>query len=87
VELGEVESALAAEPGVGLCAVVAKGAGAGDRRLVAYVVGAVDPGELKQRLRSKLPMHLVPSAIVRLEALPLTPVGKLDRQALARLEV
>ncbi|MEV0401887.1 amino acid adenylation domain-containing protein [Actinoallomurus sp. NPDC050550] len=45
-------------------------------------VGAVDPAALRDLTRRNLPAHMVPAAIVRLDALPLTPNGKLDRRAL-----
>jgi len=87
IEPGEVEAALAAHPAVREAAVVARDDGAGGRRLVAYVTaapgsGAPSAGELRTHLRARLPEHLVPSAFVALDALPLTPHGKLDRRAL-----
>ena len=58
----------------------------GDRRLVAYVTaaGAASPieDELRSRLRAELPDYMVPSAIVLLDALPLSPNGKVDRRVL-----
>ncbi|MEU4770246.1 amino acid adenylation domain-containing protein, partial [Actinosynnema sp. NPDC023794] len=78
VEPGEVESALGALPGVAAAAVVAR-----DQRLVAYVVGPGLSAEwLRSGLAATLPAHLVPSAFVPLDALPMTPNGKLDRAAL-----
>ncbi|RKI38367.1 amino acid adenylation domain-containing protein [Corallococcus sp. AB004] len=86
IELGEVEGALRAHPAVKEAVVVAKGQGAGDKRLVAYVVGhgpdSLDVGELRRALKSRLPEYMVPSAFVPLEALPLTSNGKVDRKAL-----
>ncbi|HEX2077177.1 MAG TPA: condensation domain-containing protein, partial [Longimicrobium sp.] len=55
---------------------------AGDRRLVAYVAGEVAADEVREHLRGRLPEHMLPGAIVRLDALPLTANGKLDRKAL-----
>ncbi|WP_414676466.1 amino acid adenylation domain-containing protein, partial [Longimicrobium sp.] len=93
IEPGEVESALLEHPGVREAAVVAREAPsgiAGDRRLVGYVVAAagdpLSPAALREHLRARLPEHMVPSAVVQLESLPLTPSGKLDRKALPELE-
>jgi acyl carrier protein len=66
--------------------VLARGAGA-DRQLVAYLLAADPanapaPGELRSALAASLPDYMVPSAFVVLDAFPLTPNGKLDRQAL-----
>ncbi|HEX7240243.1 MAG TPA: amino acid adenylation domain-containing protein, partial [Longimicrobiaceae bacterium] len=88
IEPGEVEAALEAHPSVRAAVVVAQGgaSGAGDRRLVGYVVaaegGAASPAALREHLRARLPEYMVPSALVVLERFPLTPNGKLDRKAL-----
>jgi amino acid adenylation domain-containing protein/non-ribosomal peptide synthase protein (TIGR01720 family) len=82
VETGEVEAALRRHPGVSACAVVAREDAPGDRRLVAYVAGGADAGELRAHLRQGLPEYMVPGAFVALDALPLTPNGKLDVRAL-----
>ncbi|WP_433325333.1 non-ribosomal peptide synthase/polyketide synthase [Spirillospora sp. CA-294931] len=76
VEPGEVESVLAAHPQVEQVAVVAR-----DERLVAYVV-AEDVSDLRDFAAARLPDHMVPSAFVALDALPLASNGKLDRKAL-----
>ncbi len=81
VELGEIEAALALEPGVARCAVVALGDGA-DKQLAAYFAGAAEPALLRASLRSTLPDHMVPVFFTRLEALPLTTNGKVDRARL-----
>ncbi|WP_131742929.1 non-ribosomal peptide synthetase, partial [Actinomadura roseirufa] len=82
VELGEVEAALAASPGVRHGVVALRRDAAGGPRLIGYVVpdgdGVFDPAAL----RARLPYYMVPSAFVRLDALPLTVNGKLDRRAL-----
>ena len=78
IELGEIEAVLAEHPDVRESAVVVL-----DDQLVAYVVSAaIDEAALEGHLRSRLPEHMVPAAFVRLAALPLTPSGKLDRNAL-----
>jgi len=86
IELGEIEAALRGDPGVKDCVVVASEDEPGDKRLVAYVVGAqgfgADVSDLREHLRRSLPDYMVPSAFVVLEALPLTANGKVDRKAL-----
>ncbi|RKH11913.1 amino acid adenylation domain-containing protein, partial [Corallococcus sp. CA053C] len=83
IEPGEVEAALRAHPGVKDTAVVVRDDGTGPR-LVGYFVADPAPkaGDLRAFLAKRLPEHLVPSVLVRLPALPLTPSGKLDRRAL-----
>ncbi|MFL5383082.1 MAG: non-ribosomal peptide synthase/polyketide synthase, partial [Longimicrobiaceae bacterium] len=83
IELGEIEARLREHAGVREAVVVARENEAGDRRLVAYWVGdAVEIDALRAHLSGRLPEHMVPAAFVRLEALPLTSNGKLDRKAL-----
>ncbi|HEX7241408.1 MAG TPA: amino acid adenylation domain-containing protein, partial [Longimicrobiaceae bacterium] len=79
VEPGEIEAALREQPGVREAVVVAREDRPGEKRLVAYVVGAApDPAAL----RARVPEHMVPSSFVVLESLPVTPNGKVDRAAL-----
>ncbi|HEX9314785.1 MAG TPA: amino acid adenylation domain-containing protein, partial [Actinomycetota bacterium] len=87
IEPGEIEAALMAHPGIARAAVIAREQASGGKRLVAYVVpapgaGDPDPQALRGALAGTLPDYLVPSAFVTLDALPLTPHGKLDRKAL-----
>ncbi len=88
IEPGEIEAALDAWDGVTASAVAVKpdpDGAPGDECLVAYAVtvtGGVDERALRGHLARTLPSHLVPSHIVALPALPLTPNRKLDRAAL-----
>uniref|UniRef100_UPI003B3A4085 amino acid adenylation domain-containing protein n=1 Tax=Longimicrobium sp. TaxID=2029185 RepID=UPI003B3A4085 len=81
IELGEIETRLAEHADVREVVVLARADG-GEQRLVAYVVGNVDAGVLREHLRRELPEYMVPAAFVPLDALPLTANGKLDRKAL-----
>ncbi|MBF6541516.1 non-ribosomal peptide synthetase [Nocardia brasiliensis] len=83
VEPGEVEAVLRREPGVTAAVVTTRRTGLG-QSLIAHVVGpdAVDVAGLRTRLGATLPSYLVPSAIVPMRALPLTPTGKVDVGAL-----
>ncbi|HET7231076.1 MAG TPA: amino acid adenylation domain-containing protein, partial [Longimicrobium sp.] len=80
----EVEAVLSDHPDVREAVVVAREDVPGDRRLVAYVVAEeeVSPAELRAHLKGRLPKYMVPSVVVRLESLPLTPSGKVARRAL-----
>ncbi|WP_426134158.1 non-ribosomal peptide synthase/polyketide synthase [Pseudomonas sp. PWP3-1b2] len=92
IELGEVEAALQALDGVREAVVVAQeGSASSGKRLVAYVVGDVPDARFTERLREQLtvnlPAHMVPAYVVRLERMPLTPNGKLDRKGLPKPDV
>jgi nonribosomal peptide synthetase CepB len=86
IELGEVEAALAACPGVNRAALDVREDVPGLKRLVGYIVGTADPAAVRAHLAATLPEHLVPAALVGIEALPQTHNGKLDRAALPRPE-
>jgi non-ribosomal peptide synthase protein (TIGR01720 family) len=86
IEPGEVEAALAEHPEIERAAVVARPDPDGQKRLVAYVVGQVETEALRQHLAARLPEPLIPAAFVRLDALPLTSNGKVDRRALLSLD-
>jgi amino acid adenylation domain-containing protein len=86
VELGEIETLLRQHASVRQSVVVAHEDATGDRRLVAYIVPMVgekiEQQELRAFLQTKLPEYMTPSAIVEIEAFPLTPSGKVNRRAL-----
>jgi acyl-CoA synthetase (AMP-forming)/AMP-acid ligase II/acyl carrier protein len=90
VELGEIEALLLAQPGVAEAVVVARDTQIG-KQLVAYLVTdeaqlGVDEAAwsngLKTALKTQLPEHMLPAALVRLAQMPLSPNGKLERRAL-----
>ncbi|WP_301150481.1 non-ribosomal peptide synthetase, partial [Mycobacterium simiae] len=82
IELGEIRSALAQLAGAEQAAVLVREDRTGVKRLVGYVTGTADPAELRGALAERLPAHMVPAAIVVLDAMPLTINGKLDTRAL-----
>ena len=85
VELGEVETALRSHPDIGEAVVVVREDTPGDKRLIAYVVGVkvmVNPTDLREHLKQRLPDYMVPSQVVGLAGIPRMPNGKVDRNAL-----
>ncbi|MGC9221325.1 MAG: Pls/PosA family non-ribosomal peptide synthetase [Solirubrobacteraceae bacterium] len=81
IELGEVESALSAAPGVSAAAVAVRHSDSGNKLLVGYVVGETDHDQIRQYLALHLPAGLLPT-LVTLSELPMSGAGKVDRRAL-----
>jgi amino acid adenylation domain-containing protein len=90
IELGEIEAVMRLHPAVQEGVVVVREDAPGEKRLVAYVKPESSSptllSELRIVLKERLPAYMVPSAFVFLDAFPLTPNGKLDRQALPQPE-
>lgn len=86
VEVAEIEFALMEHAAIKEAVVVARGDQSGNLCLVAYMVPATTPapsvGEVRRFVQARLPAYMVPAVFVWMEALPLTPLGKVDRQAL-----
>jgi amino acid adenylation domain-containing protein/FkbM family methyltransferase len=85
IEPGEIEAQLADYPGVKDCVVVARQDGSDHKQLVAYVVAdrELETTELRDYVKGKLPDYMVPAYFITLEKLPMTPNGKIDRNALS----
>lgn len=89
IEPGEIESVLLEQPGISQAAVVLHEHSAGEKCLVAYLVGSKQGGadtiqsELHGSLRMRLPEYMIPSAYVFMAAFPLSPNGKTDLKALS----
>jgi hypothetical protein len=87
IELGEIEAVLGEHPAVRQAVAIVHERTGGDKRIVAYVVArepgaTLDPGELREFLRGKIPEYEVPSQFIQLEAFPMTTTRKVDRKAL-----
>ncbi|HPU56811.1 MAG TPA: non-ribosomal peptide synthetase, partial [Verrucomicrobiota bacterium] len=81
VEPGEIESVLREHPSVREALVRACENGFGEKRLVGYLLpsnGAIPVAEVREFLKSRLPFYMVPAHLIRLDAFPLTPNGKVD---------
>jgi amino acid adenylation domain-containing protein/non-ribosomal peptide synthase protein (TIGR01720 family) len=88
IELDEIAAALRSHPDVLNAAAIVREDRPGERRLVGYIVPKLGPaigrlmGELRSYLSTRMPDYMVPAHFVALAALPLSPSGKLDRNAL-----
>ena len=85
IEMGEIEAALQRQPGIRACAVLAREDRPGHKRLVVYYVAddaSVTARALRDQLARSLPDFMVPAIYIAMDALPVTPNGKLDRRAL-----
>ena len=85
IELGEIETRLTQHDSVSDARVIIREDTPGEQTLVAYVVAEdtpVDVAQLRAHIQATLPNYMVPQATVELDAIPLTPNGKLDRKAL-----
>ncbi|MFZ2173425.1 MAG: amino acid adenylation domain-containing protein, partial [Rhodococcus sp. (in: high G+C Gram-positive bacteria)] len=86
IELGEIDAVLARHPAVAFAATIGHTGPSGDSVLASYVRAQdgqeVEPAELRTYASERLPAHMVPSTVVVLDEIPMTPVGKLDRKAL-----
>ena len=91
IELGEIEAAIGTYPAVKQVITGVKEFGSGDQRLVSYCklqkTKAIDLGELRNYLRTKLPEYMVPQHFMEVEEFPLTPAGKIDRKTLLSYDV
>jgi amino acid adenylation domain-containing protein len=90
IELGEIEATLGRHPAVALAAATVHETPGGEPALIAYVAAdgePADPEELRRFLGQSLPTYMVPATIVTLERLPVTPNGKIDRNALPAPEL
>ena len=92
IELGEIEEVLQRQEQVDQAVVVAREDGSGGKRLVGYVgvkgkKEEFNRNEVLESLRRELPEYMVPTVLVAVEEMPLTPNGKVDRKALLSMEV
>jgi amino acid adenylation domain-containing protein len=84
IELAEITAVLESCRGVNEAVVIVREDQPGDQLIIAYLVadGVLDLTELRSAVRRRLPLFMVPAAFIRLESIPLTPNGKIDRNAL-----
>lgn len=83
VEVAEIEAALSASPGITAAAVLPLRSGNGTR-LIGFIAGpaGADPSRVRADISTRLPAYMMPARIIAVDAMPLTPNGKLDAEAL-----
>ncbi len=89
IELDEIESKILSHPSVSKCVVLPKKFDNKDTQLIAYIVcnQNVAVSEIKNHIYSMLPTYMIPSHFIKLDAIPLTPNGKTDRQKLLSINI
>jgi amino acid adenylation domain-containing protein/non-ribosomal peptide synthase protein (TIGR01720 family) len=89
IEIGEIEAAILRYPNVQAVAVIVNQGTAGNKSLIAYVVPdseTMKVTQLRNFLKSQLPDYMIPSVLIFLDTMPLTPNGKIDRRALPAVQ-
>ncbi len=91
IELGEIDNALTSHPDIDFATTVGKALPSGATALISYVLARsgvqADTGALAEFIGRSLPAYMIPAAIMVLDEIPLTPIGKLDRAALPELDL
>ncbi len=82
IELGEIEAAACSHPEVGSACCIYDGE---KKRMTLYYVGKAESAALNTALKEKLPRYMLPQALKKLDTMPLTPNGKIDRNGLKKL--
>lgn len=83
IETGEIESSISAIPAVTGCAVVVQSDMDARTVLIAFYSGGIASRKLRDRLKRALPSYMIPNRIIQMDAMPLTPTGKIDRKVLS----
>ena len=89
IELGEIEFAIGKQDGVELAAAVCRKDRSGEPFIVGFYTsdGSIGEAEIKERLANELPSYMVPKIIRRIDEMPVTPSGKIDRKALPQVDI
>ncbi len=89
IELGEIESRIREIENIKDCAVIAKSGKSGDKEIYAYYTSDEEVGisEIRDKLCENLPEYMVPAYMMRIDEIPMTRNGKLDKRALPEIEI